>query len=358
MRTPDRQNALFGTRDVPRAHSLDVNKLQNYVTRVIGARPPISVREFKGALSNPTYLITASDGRCVLRRKPSGPVPPGTHAIDREFTVTAALSQRQYPVPRPIIYCDDERVVGAPFYLCEYVEGRQWFDPLMPGATVAERKAVYDSMNIYLARLHTFEPAALQLGQFGQGARYLGRQVEYWTRYYVMHRLGEVPEMNRLIRWLPDHLPPERPPRLVHGDFRIENLIIHPTEPRVIAVIDWELSTLGDPIADLVYNLLAWIMPRSDSPLVAGSLVGYDLDSLGIPSIEQYAGMYAMRVGAATISNLEVYIAYNLFRIAAVLQGVAKRLSEDKGDGEQLQMLETQIRSLAALGWNFANRAI
>src|SRR6185295_18680863 len=241
---------------------------------------------------------------------------PSAHAVDREFRVISALHAQTFPVAEPLLYCADEGVAGTPFYLMGFVEGRVFWEPHMPAAAPAERAAVYDAMNATLARLHSFDPAAIGLTDFGRGENYVARQVERWSKQYRASETERIAAMEQLIGWLPAHLPPPAPVRTVHGDYRLDNIIIAPSAPLVLAVLDWELSTLGDPLADFAYHLMQWDMPPSETGAGLGTLIALDLDALGIPSRAAYVQSYVARTGLDPRPHLPVYLAYNFFRLA------------------------------------------
>lgn len=354
----DRQSAYSGTREVPRTLAFDAGRLAEWLRdRVPGLEGPLTVRQFKGGQSNPTYLVESPERRAVLRRKPPGRLLTSAHAVDREHRVLTALHARDFPVPQPLAYCADEGVVGTPFYVMDHVEGRVFWDPAMPGCAAEERAGVYDSMNETLARLHAFHPGELGLDGFGRPDGYVARQVRRWSEQYRASAADPVPEMERLAAWLPDRVPPTSRPALVHGDYRLDNLIVDPARPRVRAVLDWELATVGDPCADFVYHLMTWVMPRARDGGGTGSLVGLDLDGLGIPSMEAYAASYARRMGMERIPHLETLMAYNLFRLAAILQGIAGRIREGTATNENAAAMASQVRPLAAAAWDWAERA-
>src|SRR5712692_8621333 len=274
MPSIDRQAAFSGTKEVADALAIDAARLEAFLaSRLPTFAGPLSVRQFKGGQSNPTYLVQTPARRYVLRRKPPGKLLPSAHAVDREFRIISALHARGFPVAAPVAYCDDAEIVGTAFYVMSYVEGRVFWEPEMPGSTAAERSAVYDAMNATIARLHSFEPAAIGLGDFGRGENYVARQVERWSKQYRASETETVGEMEHLLAWLPAHLPPAGPVRLVHGDYRLDNMILAPDAPRVLAVLDWELSTLGDPLADFSYHLMQWEMPATDSSAGTGTLM-------------------------------------------------------------------------------------
>ncbi len=354
----DRQAAFGGTREATGALQIDGARLAAFLADAVpGFGGPLDIRQFRGGQSNPTYRLDTPLRRYVLRRKPPGRLLPSAHAVDREYRVIAALWARGYPVPRPLAFCDDESVVGTPFYVMEFVEGRVLWAPHMPDSAPAERTAVYDAMNATLARLHAFDPAELGLADFGRGESYVARQVERWSKQYRASQTQDIPEMERLIAWLPAHLPPPGPVRLVHGDFRLDNMILAPDRPEVRAVLDWELSTLGDPLADFTYHLMTWHMPQEDTGAGTGSLLGFDLDKLGIPSPAAYTDAYVARTGLDPRPHLDVYLAYNFFRLAAILQGIAGRVRDGTATSEHAAAKGEMVRPLAQTAWRFAREA-
>jgi len=351
----DRQSAFSGTRSVTSHLAIDAKRLEEYlVTSMPGFAGPVTLRQFKGGQSNPTYLIETPARRYVLRRKPPGKLLPSAHAVDREFRVITALSAQSFPVAQALHYCDDASIVGTPFYLMDFVEGRVFWEPDIPDATAVLRAAIYDSLNATLARLHSFNPAALGLTDFGRGENYVARQVERWSKQYRASETERIDDMERLIAWLPGYLPPPAPVRLVHGDFRLDNVIIAPSSPEVVAVLDWELSTLGDPLADFAYYLMAWDMPPSPSGVGFGSLAGRDLGALGIPSRAAEVEAYRLRTGLDPGPHLATYLAYNFFRLAAILQGIAGRVRDGTAASENAVGMAAMVRPLAAKAWQFA----
>src|SRR3974390_595707 len=279
MTTSERQSAFSGTREVAERLRFDVARLQSYLsTHVPGFAGPVLVSQFKGGQSNPTYLIETPLRRYVLRRKPPGKLLPSAHAVDREHRVINALYKQGFPVAEPLLYCADESIVGTAFFLMAFAEGRVFGEPQMPDSYPAERAQVYDGINATLARLHAFDPTAIGLVDYGRGEHYVERQVARWSKQYRASETERIDEMERLIDWLPAHLPPEQMPRLVHGDYRLAKNIDAAHAPTRIAVLDWELSTLGDPLADFSYHLMQWYMPHSDAG--TGSLAGVDTTPL------------------------------------------------------------------------------
>ncbi len=354
----DRQVAFTGTKDVAEALQFDVPRLEAYLRdHAPGFAGPLTVRQFKGGQSNPTYMLETPGRSYVLRRKPPGKLLPSAHAVDREFRVIRALHAQGFPVAEPVHFCADESVAGTAFYVMGFVAGRVFWNPEMPGSNPDERTAVYDAMNATLSRLHSFDPAAIGLADFGRGENYVARQVERWSKQYRASQTQEIDAMERLIEWLPANLPPPQPSRLVHGDYRLDNMILHATEPKVLAVLDWELSTLGDPLADFTYHLMQWHMPPEDTGAGTGSLVGFDLDALGIPTLAEYVNDYVMRTGLDPRPCLAVYLAYNFFRIAAILQGIAGRVRDGTATNEHAAAKAQMVRPLAETAWRFAREA-
>jgi aminoglycoside phosphotransferase (APT) family kinase protein len=353
-----RQTAFSGTKPATPAFAFDVERLQTYLAAHLpGFAGPLAVRQFKGGQSNPTYLIETPARRTVLRRKPPGKLLPSAHAIDREFRVIGALHAQGFPVARPLLYCADASVVGTPFYLMSHVEGRVFWEPHMPEASPSERAAVYDATNAALARLHSFDPGAIGLADFGRGETYVARQVARWAMQYRASQTQQIDEMERLLAWLPAHLPPPAPVRLVHGDYRLDNVIVAPDAPAVLAVLDWELATLGDPLADFAYHLMAWDMPPAPSGVGFGTLAGRELAALGIPSRAAHVDAYVARTGLDPRPHLAIYLAYNFFRLAAILQGIAGRVRDGTAVSENAAGMALMVRPLAATAWRFAREA-
>jgi aminoglycoside phosphotransferase (APT) family kinase protein len=356
MAANDRQSTFSGTKEVAERLRFDVGRLETYLRdQVDGFSGPIAVRQFKGGQSNPTYLIETPERRYVLRRKPPGKLLPSAHAVDREYRVISALHAQGFPVPAPVLYCADEAVIGTAFFVMSHVDGRVFWEAEMPASNPAERAAVYDAMNASLARLHNYEPAAIGLADYGRGENYVGRQIERWSKQYRASETEKIEEMERLMEWLPAHVPPPQPPRLVHGDYRLDNMIVAPDSPKVLAVLDWELSTLGDPLADFSYHLMQWHMPPSDAG--TGSLVGFDLAALGIPPLEDYIAAYLKRTGLDPRPYLAVYSAYNFFRLGAILQGIVGRVRDGTATSAVAAAKAALVRPLATKAWEFARQA-
>lgn len=355
VRDIDRQSAFTGTR--PAADEIDAARLASYLDRhVEGFRGPLTLARFKGGQSNPTYLVTAPSGRYVLRRKPPGKLLPSAHAIEREYRVTAALARAGFPVARPLHYCTDTTVVGTEFYLMAHVEGRVFWEPWAPGLSPDERARLFGALNSTIARLHKLDPGALGLADFGKSEGYVARQIKRWSEQYRASASELIPEMDRLIAWLPQACPAQTTTAIVHGDFRLDNCIIAAGEPDVAAVLDWELATLGDPLADYTYHLMMWWMPRSERGAGVGSLIGHERDP-GIPAIESYIEEYCTLTGRDGIPDLDVYLAYNFFRIAAILQGIVGRVRDGTAANQNAALMASEVRPLAETAWRFARQA-
>lgn len=323
---------------------------------VPGYSGPLTVRQFDGGQSNPTYLLDTPAAKYVLRRKPPGVLLKSAHAVDREFRVLSALAAQGFPVPRPLALCEDEGVLGTMFYVMAFVAGRIFWDCTMPDVSRDQRAAIFDSVNATLARLHNFDPAQLGLGDYGRPGNYFGRQISRWSQQYQASRTSNIPEMERLIEWLPANLPADDGrTSIVHGDFSFHNVLIHPTEPRVVAVVDWELSTLGHPLGDLTYHLMDWYRPAAVD--LRGTLKGQNLEALGIPTLEQYVARYCERTGLKVEGSLAYYRAYNLFRVAAIVQGVAYRLLGGNAVSSNATEVISRVRPLAEAAWAEARAA-
>jgi aminoglycoside phosphotransferase (APT) family kinase protein len=358
MTAIDRQAAFSGTKEVAPALAIDVVGLTVYLgERIAGFSGPLTIRQFRGGQSNPTYLLETPQCRYVLRRKPPGKLLPSAHAVDREFRVISALWQQGFPVPEPFVYCADESVAGTAFYVMGFADGRVFWDPDMPGSDPKERAAVYDSLNATIARLHSFDPAAIGLSDFGRGEGYVARQVDRWSKQYRASETEVIDDMDRLIEWLPHNIPPQQTVRVVHGDYRLDNTVVAHDAPHIIAVLDWELSTLGDPLADFSYHLMQWHMPHSESRAGTGSLVGLDLKALGLPALSDYADLYLARTGLDPRPYLPAYLAYNFFRIAAILQGIIGRVRDGTATSDHAPAKAALIRPLAETAWRFAQDA-
>jgi len=322
-------------------------------SHVEGFRGPVTVTQFKGGQSNPTYLVDAESGKYVLRRKPPGTLLNSAHAVDREFRIISTLYGADFPVPRPCALCKDDEVIGTMFFIMEYVDGRIFWDLDLPDMSLDDREALYDNVNETIAKLHTFDIGALGLEDFGKPGNYFARQISRWSGQYRASETSQVKAMDALIEWLPANIPADESVSIVHGDFRLDNMIVHPTEPKVIAVLDWELSTIGHPLADFTYHLMAWQMPELGIGSVG--LLGKDLASLGIPEEDNYAGTYCKRTGRDHgIAERHFYSAFNFFRLAAILQGIAGRVRDGTAASAQAGQAAGSVEPLADFGWQYA----
>lgn len=352
----ERQQQFEGTREVRAAHRFDADRLDEYLTSHLdGYAGPLTVSQFKGGQSNPTYLLETPGRRYVLRRKPPGELLSSAHAVDREYRVISALYAAGFPVPRPILLCSDEEIVGTMFYIMEFLDGRVVWDLDLPDLDPDERRQVYASLNETIARLHNYETSELGLADFGKPGNYFARQISRWSRQYQVSELDRIEPMHRLMTWLPENVPDDDSSSVVHGDFRLDNVVLHAREPRVIGVLDWELSTIGHPIGDFTYHLMAWQMPEVG--IGSTGLAGKDLDALGIPSEEAYVAAYCKRTGRDGISDRDFYSAYNFFRIAAILQGIAGRVRDGTAASAHAGKAASAVKPLADMGWSYALRA-
>jgi aminoglycoside phosphotransferase (APT) family kinase protein len=338
-----------GTKPVSEAHRFDEVRFNEWMeSHVPGYLGPMAIEQFKGGQSNPTYKIRTPTREYVLRRKPPGQLVRGAHSIERETIVIGALGSIGFPVARIYGLCTDEGVIGTAFYVMEMVQGRVFWDATFPDVLRAERPLYFDAMNETLARLHAVDYAAIGLSGFGPQGNYLERQIARWSKQYLDDKdAGRDISMDRLIEWLPMHIPAEAETCLVHGDFRCDNLIFHPTEPRVIAVLDWELSTLGHPLADFTYHAMMYRMP----PHIVAGLGGADLAALNIPGEADYIAAYCARAGRREIPNYPFYLAYNFFRLAAIFHGIKGRAIRGTAASEQAQSRGAVYPELAAIAW-------
>jgi aminoglycoside phosphotransferase (APT) family kinase protein len=353
-----------GTRPVTGQHAFDVGALAAWLqAHLPGFAGPLAVEQFKGGQSNPTYKLLTPGATYVMRSKPgpSARLLPSAHAIEREFRVMAALAGHGVPVPAMLTLCEDESVVGRAFYVMSFVDGRVLWDQSLPGMTRSERGAIYDEMNRVIAALHCVDIAAAGLSDYGRPGNYFDRQIARWGKQYQASVTQPIEAMDRLIDWLPAHMPAsardETKVAVVHGDYRLDNLVFHSTEPRVLAVLDWELSTLGHPLADFSYHCMAWHIP----PGAFRGIGGLDHAALGIPTEADYVRRWCERTRLAEPDALAAdwnfYLAYNLFRMAAILQGIAKRVEDGTASSAQARQAAAGARPLAELGWHFAQRA-
>ena len=355
-----------GTKPVAARHAFDVAALQAFLEpRLPGFAGPLTVEQFKGGQSNPTYKLVTPGAAYVMRSKP-GPAArllASAHAIEREFRVMSALGASAVPVPRMHLLCEDESVIGRAFYIMECVQGRVLWEQSLPGMSAAERGAIYDEMNRVIAALHCVDVAAAGLSDYGRPGNYFERQIGRWSKQYLASATETIAEMDALMAWLPAHIPAgardASQVSVVHGDYRLDNLIFHPTEPRILAVLDWELSTTGHPLADFSYHCMSWHIP----PGAFRGIGGLDLAALGIPDETSYVRRYCERTGRSADAAAEVmrdwnfYLAYNLFRLAAILQGIVKRAQDGTAASAQAAQTAAGTRRLAEMGWQFARQA-
>jgi len=340
------------TAEVREAHRFDVGALERYLrAHVEGFSGSLEVRQFRGGQSNPTYYITAGGKEYVLRRKPPGKLLPSAHAVEREYRVITALGKTGFPVPRTHALCEDDAVVGTAFYIMDCVHGRVLTDPAIPGLTPRERATIYDSLNEVQARLHTVDWQALGLADFGRPGNYFARQIHRWTQQYRASETEKIEAMERLIAWMPEHIPPGDETTLVHGDFRLGNVIIHPSEPRVAAVLDWELSTLGHPLADLAYTCLPYRFTREWE-----GLADKNLTELGIPTEEAYVAAYCRRTARAEIPDWSFCLAFAMFRLAAIAQGIMGRVIAGTANDPNARERGARARPLAESAWALVAR--
>jgi len=352
--TSDAATSMVGTIAVGDKDRLDLDALGAWMTASVpGFAGPLTYAKFAGGQSNPTYRLDTPDRAYVLRRKPFGPILPSAHAVDREYRVIAGLHPTGFPVPKPYGLCEDPGVIGAAFYVMEMVEGRTIWDGAMPGATPAERTAHYEAMVDTLAALHTTDYAAAGLGDYGKPGNYFERQVGRWTKQYRAAETERMESVERLIEWLPRTLPEQTRTSIVHGDYRIDNMIFAPAEPKVIAVLDWELSTLGDPLADFSYLLMSWVT----EPEGRSGVLGMTGPETGIPTIEQVVERYCAATGRDGVPDLNWYFAYNLFRLTGIVQGIKKRIIDGTASSAQAEKTVAKIHGLADAAWGFAVKA-
>jgi len=348
----DRSAQNSGTGAVRDGHRFDAARLDAWMARAVdGYAGPLAVEQFKGGQSNPTYKLVTPGRSYVLRRKPPGKLLPGAHAVEREYRVITALGAAGFPVARSYGLCLDEDVVGTPFYVMEMVEGRIFWEPAFPELSAAERPDYFDAMNAALAALHRIDPESAGLGDYGKPGNYFARQIGRWSKQYREDEAaGRVAAMDRLVEWLPENIPADEPrPRVIHGDFRCDNMVFHATEPRVLAVLDWELSTLGHPLADFSYHLMMYRMPDA--------LAGRDLAALNIPSEADYVAAYCRRTGRDGIPDLDFYMTFNLFRLAGIVHGIKGRVVRGTAASAHAAEMAARLEPLAELAWAEARKA-
>lgn len=338
-----------GTKPVEERHRIDEARLDRFLQEnVEGYQGPLTVLQFKGGQSNPTYRLNTPGRSYVMRRKPFGKLLPSAHAVDREFKVIAALGKQGFPVAKAYALCMDDGVIGSAFYVMSMEDGRIFWDPALPQLPKEERRPIFTDKIETLAKLHMYDPETIGLGDYGKPGNYFARQVDRWTKQYKASETQSIPEMDRLMEWLPTSVPQQERVSVVHGDYRIDNMVFHATQPKVQAVLDWELSTLGDPMADFTYLLMQWTMP---------GLAGLDLKDLNIPTMEEAAEIYCRATGRSSVPDLNWYYSYNLFRLAGILQGIAGRIRD--GTASSAKAMESVKRTvpLAKASWDYAQKA-
>jgi aminoglycoside phosphotransferase (APT) family kinase protein len=349
------QELNSGTKPVDERHSIDEAALDRWLkANVDGYAGPLEVRQFKGGQSNPTYQLVTPGQKYVLRRKPPGKLLPSAHAVDREFKVISALGKTGFPVAKAYALCEDEGVIGTMFYVMDMVEGRILWDGTLPEYSPPQRRAIYSAEIETLARLHNTDYAAIGLGDYGKPGNYFTRQIDRWTKQYKASETTSIKAMDQLMEWLPATAPSDDATSIVHGDYRIDNMILHPTEPKVIAVLDWELSTLGNPLADFSYFLMSWVMPGEQR---GGLAEIADLPAYGIPTVQEAVDQYCKLTGRDGLPELDWYFAYNLFRLAGICQGIVGRVRDGTAASAHAQLMEARVPLLAAGAWGFAQKA-
>jgi aminoglycoside phosphotransferase (APT) family kinase protein len=342
---------LKQTTAVRPGHEIDALSLEQHLAdHLPGFRGPLEVRQFEGGQSNPTYFLHAAGGDYVLRKKPPGQLLPSAHAVDREYRVMKALAGTGVPVPPALLMCDDANVIGTPFFIMGCVDGRVFRQPHLPGVSAADRAEMYEDMADVLARLHGVDPEAVGLGDYGKPGNYYARQIGRWSQQYLAAKTDEIMSMDRLMAWLPAHVPAGDESGIVHGDYRVENLIFHPTEPRIVAIVDWELSTLGHPLADLAYNCLTYHLPAE----ALGRFEAVDSERSGMPDEASYVAAYCRRTGRDGVPDWNFYLAFSMFRLASILQGVYARGLQGNAASTYALQRGAAARLIAERAWELA----
>ena len=341
---------FLGTRPVSSRHAFDTGRLADWLrANVEGYSGELAVEQFKGGQSNPTFLLSAGNRKYVMRRKPPGKLLPSAHAVDREYRVISALAKTDVPVARSYALCQDDAVIGTAFYVMDYVDGRILWDPALPGMQPAERTAIFDEMNRVIAALHNVDYASVGLADYGKPGSYFARQIDRWSKQYRASETEKIEAMDNLMAWLPANIPAGDETSIVHGDYRLDNVIFHASEPRILAVIDWELSTLGHPLSDFAYHCMTWRL----SPGQFRGLQGHDLAALGIPGEADYVALYCRRTGRESIpaAEWEYYLAFNMFRLTAILQGIMARAMQGNAASQEAIDTGKRARPLAEEAW-------
>jgi aminoglycoside phosphotransferase (APT) family kinase protein len=350
----DPHEQFKGVKPVEERHKLDEAALDAWLkANVEGYEGPLTINQFKGGQSNPTYQLATPKQKYVLRKKPGGKLLPSAHAVDREFRVMSALHPTGFPVARQYALCTDDSVLGSMFYVMQMVEGRVLWNGALPEVSDSDRRKIYENKIATLAQLHNTDHEKIGLGDYGKPGNYFARQIDRWSKQYKLSETENIDEMNRLLEWLPVTIPPGERTGIVHGDYRLDNLILHESEPRVIAVLDWELSTLGDPLGDFTYYLMNWVMPHDGR----AGLGGLDLKPLNIPTQEEAVELYCAQTGRDGIPALDWYFAYNAFRLACILQGIAGRVRDGTAASAHATQMIQRIRPLATAAFMYAQKA-
>lgn len=346
--------SLGPTTAVRRGHELDRIVVERYLAdRIDAFRGPLEIRQFEGGQSNPTYLLEAASGSYVLRKQPPGALLPSAHAVDREYRALMALRGSDVPVPKALAMCTDSALIGTPFFVMECVAGRVFRQPHLPGVSATDRARMYDDMADVLARLHRIDAAVVGLGDYGKPGNYYARQISRWSQQYIAAKTDEIIAMDRLMEWLPSHIPAGDEVSIVHGDYRVENLIFHPDEPRIVAVVDWELSTLGHPLADLAYNCLTYHLP----PDALGLVEAGEIDRAGLPDEADFVATYCRHARRSDITDWNFYLAFAMFRLASILQGVYARGIHGNAASAFALQRGAAARVIADIAWRLVSRS-
>jgi aminoglycoside phosphotransferase (APT) family kinase protein len=337
-----------GTMPVPERHRFDVTALERYLRgHVEGFSGELEIEQFKGGQSNPTFMLKAGSRRYVLRRKPPGKLLPSAHAVDREYRVITALHGSGFPVAKTYCLCEDDSIIGTAFYVMDYVAGRVLWEPSLPQMAKDARAAYFDELNRVMAALHALDYTSIGLAEYGKPGNYIERQINRWIKQYRASETEHIEAMEHLIEWLPKNIPAGDETTIVHGDYRMDNVIFHPTEPKILAVLDWELSTLGHPLADFSYHCMTWRL----TPGQFRGMMGIDFEAVGIPTEQAYVAAYCRRTGRAGIPNWDFYMAYNMFRLAGILQGIMGRVKDGTAASAHAHEQGKRARPMAEAGW-------
>ncbi|MFL6580196.1 MAG: phosphotransferase family protein [Burkholderiales bacterium] len=349
------QDDFIGTMPVPERHRFDTASLERYLhEHVEGFSGKLDVEQFKGGQSNPTFLLKAQNRRYVLRRKPPGKLLPSAHAVDREYRVITALHRAGFPVAKTYCLCEDDAIIGTAFYVMDYVAGRVLWEPSLPQIRTPERGAYFDELNRVIALLHSLDYSKIGLADYGKPGNYIERQINRWIKQYRSSETEHIEAMENLIEWLPKNIPAGDETTIVHGDYRMDNVIFHSSEPRILAVLDWELSTLGHPLADFSYHCMTWRL----TPGQFRGMMGVDFRALGIPTEQEYVAAYCRRTGRDGIANWDFYMAYNMFRLAGILQGIMGRVKDGTAASAHALEQGKRARPMAEAGWQQVEKMI